>query len=310
MTAKKSIATLRPVRENNFCGVWCVLDYSFPKERQVFVSKSGHFKEVQEWAGILQSNLGNHFNLITDNYFRPLAADQWVAQFIYTRASHAMLVLLDPEEWTSHGQDVEIEDALGRGMPVALCRTGSFAARQFNESFKKMLVASDNQNAPRSFVAYFDFYERDLKLELSRLNAWMNRFAAPPLKIPDLFVAGQPQLFREAVRVPEDGSWKWMNWSQHSPLLVFNYGNLLVQHTDRIPRPSQPKQIIVPLASTGVPGEVTAEIVLASGGSGHAVLTIGQPATNYVWDDGGLNVSMDQRNDLFLWWDFRVYEPR
>jgi hypothetical protein len=105
-----------------------------------------------------------------------------------------MLVLLDPQEWTSHGQDVEIEDALGRGMPVALCRTGPFAATQFSESFKTMLVASDKQNATRSFVGCFDFYERDLKLELSRLNAWMNRFAAPPLKIPDLFVAGQPQV--------------------------------------------------------------------------------------------------------------------
>jgi hypothetical protein len=99
-----------------------------------------------------------------------------------------------------------------------------------------------------------------------------------------------------------------MNWSQHSPLLVFNYGNLLVQHTDRIPLPSKPKQIIVPLVSTDVAGEVTAEVVLPSGGSGHAVLTIGQPATNYAWDDGGLNVSTDQRNDVFLWWDFRVRE--
>lgn len=285
-----------------------------PRDRQVFVSKSGRFPEVQKWMSILQSKLGERFNLICDDDFRPYGGDgyyqDWAMQFRYTRASYAMLVLFDLAEWTSLGQDIEIEDALGRGMPVALCRTAPFTAQHLNERFKNLLRVYDNRNSARSFIEYFDFCERDLELELSRLDAWVNRFAAPPLSIPNQFVAGQPEVFRVTLRTPNGQDWNPMDWIPHHPILVFNYGSILVQHGSRIPPTSKANQIVVPLIPTDVAGEITGQCVLPSSGSGHVVLTIGPPANNYAWDDGGLNVSMDQRNNVFLWWDFFVRGPQ
>jgi hypothetical protein len=298
-----------------FSGSFGVPDPFGPRDRQVFVSKSGQFPEFQKWMSILESRLGKRFNLISDDDFRPLGGDgyyqDWTIQFRFTRASYAMLVLLDLVEWTSRGQDIEIEDAMGRGMPVALCRTASFTTQQLNQRFRDSLMAYDNRNSPRSCLEYFDFCEREVELELSRLDAWVNRFAVPPLRIPNQFVAGQPEVFRVTLRTPNGQDWEPVDWSLHHPLLVFNYGSTLVQHGSRIPRTSAANQIIVPLLPTEVTGEITAaQLVLPSSGSGHVVLTIGPPADNYAWDDGGLNVSVDQRTDIFLWWDFFVRGPQ
>jgi hypothetical protein len=113
-----------------------------PSDHQIFVSKSGEFREFRDWINILRSKLDKCFNLIWDDEFRVLGGqgyyDHWRLQFEYTRASYAMLVLMDPNKGTSRGQDVEIEDAMGRGIPIAFCRTQKFATNQLNESFRNM----------------------------------------------------------------------------------------------------------------------------------------------------------------------------
>jgi hypothetical protein len=170
------------------------------------------------------------------------------------------------------------------------------------------ILRAPDPNTPHSCIEYFDFYERDVEMELDRLGAWVNLFAASPLRLPEQFVVGQPKMFTAIVRVPDGPRWKPMSWLSYRPLLVFNYGHILLQHGSRIPETCEEMQVVVPLVATEVAGEVTGEVVLSSSGLGHVVLTIGEPAKTYAYPDGGL--ASERKSDILLWWDFSVSEPR
>jgi len=192
---------------------------------------------------------------------------------------------------------------MGRGMPIALCRTQSFSTNQLNERFRN-LMASPYSSAPLSCVGCFDFWGRDTNAEACRLAAWVDRFATPPLKLHDQLTAGQPMIFRENIRVPDGQDWRLMDWRAHHPILVFNHGHLLLQLGTSIRKTCKQRHVIVPLTTTDVPGEVRTEIVLPVAGFGHAVLTIGEPSIDYTYEEGGL--MSNRKNELFLWWDFVV----
>lgn len=285
-----------------------------PLDRQLFVSISSKAQDAEHWIEIFRGRMSPRWNLMSQNDFRPWTDDIdphcWWEQFPRTRASYAMLVLTEPEEGTSQGQDAEIEDAIGRGIPIAVCRTSDLRSTALNRMFATQLSAHPQPKPdPWSCVEHFDFYERDTNQELARLETWVDRFAVPPLALPLDLVAGELYPFRATIRVPHENGWSPVDWQQFSPLLVFNYGLLFLAPTSilRSKTCDQKGQIVIPLRSTNIPGEITADIVLPSKGFGNAVITVGQPRENYAGPLGGLVAAAP---DLVLWWDFHVQESR
>jgi hypothetical protein len=294
-------------------GSWDVSIPSFgPLERQVFVSKSGQFGATQQWISTLGAAFGDEFNLMWDDQFRLLGGqsyhDHWRLQFDFTRVSHAMIVLMDAHEWTSRGQDIEIEDALGRGMPVAFCRAEPFATPQMNERFEG-IRASSMPSSSRCFVRFFDLCTPDADREVRRLARWITDVAIPPLRLPFVFEPAQSEEVRATLWVPGDRRQQPVDWTLYRPRFVFNYGAHFVQLGTRIPYASKPRQFVFPAIPTDVAGEIRASITLPSHGVGHAVLTVGEPQTSYAGADGGL-CAADERSNLFLWWDFVVESRR
>ena len=278
-----------------------------PRDHQLFVSKSGQFTATEQWLATLGATFGDDFTLMWDDQFRAIGGqshvDHWRMQYVFTRASYAMIVLMDTQEWTSRGQDMEIEDVMGRAMPVALCRTEPFASREMNERFETMLTGP-SRHAPRCFMQCFDLCAPAAERELPRLATWIRSVAIPPVPLPASFKAGQTEEVRVRLWVPDESRQQPVDWSACQPRFVCNYGPHFVQLGTRVPYASKPGQLIFPVTPTGVAGEIRADITLPSRGVGHAVLTVGEPQASYAGEVGGLQAN--RLSDLFLWWDFVV----
>jgi hypothetical protein len=277
---------------------------------QLFVSKSGSFADARKWVNRLKRRFNSRFSVVSDDDFRALQDpftlhESWLEQFWFTRESLAMIVLLDPEILSSEGQDTEILDVQGRNMPIAYCRAEMLAESDANRRFEYFLVhgAPDRHRCP---AAYFDFAGRPADQELDRLAGWLDVCAKPPLKLPHLFNSGRPCPFEVTVHVRQGQMAVPMVWSGLESKLVFNYGRLLVFDEQRARSNWQwPEsgQVIVPLVTTKEPGGVRGEIVLPKPGFGHALLTVGEPETDYTYECGGLR---SPEVDWLLWWDFFV----
>jgi hypothetical protein len=285
-------------------------DTNLFRDRQIFVSISSKAPDAEHWIDVFKTQLGERWNLVSQNDFRPWTEDIdpncWWEQFPVTRTSYAMLVVTEPEEGTSEGQDVEIEDAIGRGIPVAYCRTCNLGSAAQNQAFKTQLLAHQQpQSGSWSCFEYFDFLERDVKQELARLDAWLDRFAGPPLVLPANLVAGEAHAFRATLQVQDETGWHPVDWRQFSPLLVFNYGMLFVARTTVLSLRTckEKQQIVIPLSATDTPGEITADVVLPTDGFGNAVITVSVPRENYAHEYGGL---IADSKDVVRWWDFHV----
>jgi hypothetical protein len=281
-----------------------------PVDRQIFVSISSKAQDAEHWIEVFKTQMGARWNLMSQNDFRPWTEDIdpncWWEQFPRTRASYAMLVVTEPEEGTSEGQDVEIEDAIGRGIPIAYCRTSNFVSAVLNKNFTtQLLTHKQPKSQPWSCIEYFDFHERDVNLELARLGAWVDHFAAPPLRLPANLVAGERHPFRATLQVQDEDGWRPVDWRLLSPKLVFNYGMLFVARTTVLSLRTckEKRQIVIPLTATDIPGEITAEVVLPTDGFGNAVITVGTPKENYADESGGL---IADNKDVLRWWDFHV----
>ena len=293
-----------------------IADFIVTLDRQVFISKSGSFPDTARWKEMFSQAFGDRFNLICDDDFRPVydiaiggRVDAWSSQFEFTRRSYAVIALLDPAQWTSWGQYLEIDDAFGRGIPVAFCRVVPFVNENTNSSFKYMASGEGDAIAPVSFFEYFDFVERDIEQELKRLERWISEFATAPLSLPQYFTAGRPQVVQTTVRVPRRNGWSALD-DTCLPLLVFNYGQLLVHMQDRLPSTWMCKatnQIVLPLERGTERGELRAEVTLPREGFGHVVVTVGQPKPNYAREEGGI---AERTPETFLWWDFWVSTPQ
>jgi len=291
--------------------------FSFPdslvRDRQIFVSISSKNQDAERWIHVFKTQMGARWNLVSQNDFRPWTDDIdpncWWEQFPVTRASYAMLVVTEPEEGTSEGQDAEIEDAIGRGIPIAYCRTCNFSSAAQNQAFTaQLLTHKQPKSNPWSCIEYFDFLERDVNQELVRLEAWVDQFAVRPLKFPASLVAGEAHTFRATLRVQCEDGWHPVDWQKFSPQLVFNYGMLFLARTAVLSLRTckEKRQIVIPLSATDTPGEITAEIELPASGFGNAVITVGTPKENYADEYGGLAAG---NQDVVRWWDFHVQEP-
>lgn len=288
--------------------------FSFPesltRDRQIFVSISSKDQNAEHWIHVFKRQMSGNWNLVSQNDFRPWTDDMdpncWWEQFPVTRASYAMLVVTEPEQGTSEGQDAEVEDAIGRGIPIAYCRTCSFRSAVQNQTYTtQLLTHKQPKSNPWSCIEYFDFVDRDVTQELARLGAWVDRFATPPLKLPANLVAGEAHSFRATLRLQNENGWEPVDWRQFFPRLVFNYGMLFLARTTvpALRTCREKRQIVIPLSATDTPGEISAEVLLPTDGFGNAVITVGVPKENYADESGGLSAS---NKDVVLWWDFHV----
>ncbi len=120
---KRAINALgRPYPEERFM-------YDGSLDNLLFVSKSTSHPDPQSWVQRFRQGFARRFTLICDDDFRGVLQDPinpyaaWVNQFRYTRASHAMIVVMGRNQFMSVAQEVEIADAGGRNIPIAFCRT-------------------------------------------------------------------------------------------------------------------------------------------------------------------------------------------
>ena len=121
--------------------------------------------------------------------------------------------------------------------------------------------------APASLMEYFDFVERDMNQELNRLEAWIDEFAIAPLDLPQYFTVRTPQTVRVMVRTPTTPGWAPLP-DNSAPILVFNYGKLLVHMQGRTPRTwicPHRDQVVLPLRQGATPGELMTEVTLPTG---------------------------------------------
>jgi hypothetical protein len=270
----------------------------------IFVSKSGSFPADAMWPLFkLRAKFGLQ-SAMTDADFRlgqdPLAIHEgWQSQFQVTRDCNVMVVLLDPVQWTSDGQDVETEDASGRGVPLALCRVLPFRSEDDNDRFVRLVARGGPSGHRWSLLGFFDLCRGE---DVERLLTWVERAAAvPPPRIPAAFQSNVPTPFTARIRVPEKDVWDYMDWSGDTPVpqLVFNYGERLVRDERKARREwewPEKRQVVVPLTATAVRGELAGTITLPHRGFGHALLTIGPPTDK----------NHSRPEDRLMWWDFFV----
>jgi hypothetical protein len=282
-----------------------------PARRQLFISKSGSRQDSDHWITMIRSAAGAHFNLMWDDQFRVIGGedhrDHWRKQFDFTRASYAMVVLMDPAEWVSRGQEIEGEDALGRRIPLAMCRVEPFESQGNNDLFLR-LTRGPEEKARYRFIRYFDLAGADVDTQLARMTRWLRQVACAPPELPFCFDAGRAKDIRAVIRIPDGDRWRAMDWGAHRPQLVANYGSHFAQLGTSVPYGSRPQQLVFDVNTSGGAGEIRATVTLPSAGVGHMALTIGEPQPSYAYDDGGLMA--DRSRDLLLWWDFVVAASR
>ena len=185
-------------------------------------------------------------------------------------------------------------------MPVANCRTSPLQNKDENRYFDHLLKFGNRQY--KWFLnSFFDLCSDDVELELCRLTAWIDKVATAPLQLPYSFKSNQTSAFRVRISVPDGDGQKDIDWSTCPalPILVFNYGERLVYNENRARSTwdwPEHRQVVFPVSPTGIPGELEGEISLPCEGFGHALLTLGEPATRHK----------AKTEDLFLWWDFFV----
>jgi hypothetical protein len=270
----------------------------------ICVSKSGSLPREYLWpASRLRDEFGLH-SVMLDADFRflqdPFAVHEgWQEQFSFTRDCNAMVVLLDPSQWTSEGQDVESQDASGRGVPLAMCKVAPFDKTDDNERFSRLVSRGAPKYLRWSLLGYFDLCSTE---EFTPLVSWLKRVVSvPPPRIQSVFQSNVSTPFAARIRVPGADVWDYMDWSsaQTLPNLVFNYGERLVRDERKARRQwewPEKNQAVIPLASTAVRGELVGAITLPHRGFGHALVTFGTP--DHIW--------RGEAEDRIMWWDFFV----
>lgn len=201
----------------------------------IMLSKSGSVANA--FISDIRTALSCQFTCVTEDDFRPSTAhlhphDSWTHQFLHTRSATVMIVILTGHERDdfgrpniSVGQNIEVFDALGRGMP-AVWIGATDGGHEIATKWQSIMA----RNHPCRVSHQLDA-RQDRDRCLADLLSLCERLSEiPKPKLPDVFEPGHPQRVEYHVCETRPKGWGFKDLSEQlfRPVMRVRYGDHII----------------------------------------------------------------------------------